>query len=449
MKKVEGNGLPGSLVAEEKSERAEIGVTSSQAKSEQPEAAPAQTKSPLKDNNRLLVLGGGAIVLVLLLSFAIMGVFRNAAVIQRDIVSKDSRKTLEKTANSGGSGTGTSSVPMLDAGRTSPQETDTGRATAERIGQTAHKKSASPAPANLGGVKPFDSSQTWQPGAYQPGLQPSEASGENVAPTHETTETSSEREAMDKSSLVFVKSNTSSAVRAAADAAPAIDVGIGLPPGTRLRASLESAVSTAVRTPVVAVIEYNYERDGEIVIPAGAKVFGHLEAADRSGYIGIRFDSLMMPDGSSVNMEAAATDLQLRPLKGRVEGRNTGKNILLRSFAGVGEIAATLVGRGSINQPLSEGDLLRERVSNNIGQASDQTVANMTITERIVISVPASTEIYVVLQKAAKENSSTAEARTPDKPGNGSAGAPSLQELRQLLQLQRELNQGAGAASNQ
>ena len=156
-----------------------------------------------------------------------------------------------------------------------------------------------------------------------------------------------------------------------------------------------------------------------------------------------------MPDGSSVNLEAAATDLQLRPLKGKVEGRNTGKNILLRSFAGVGEIAATLVGRGSINQPLSEGDLLRERVSNNIGQASDQTVANMTITERIVISVPASTEIYVVLQKAAEENSSTAEARTPDKPGNGSAGAPSLQELRQLLQLQRELNQGAGTVSNQ
>ncbi|HET6840232.1 MAG TPA: hypothetical protein VFK06_00850 [Candidatus Angelobacter sp.] len=157
----------------------------------------------------------------------------------------------------------------------------------------------------------------------------------------------------------------------------------------------------------------------------------------------------MMPDGSSVNLEAAATDLQLRPLKGKVEGRNTGKNILVRSFSGVGEIAATLVGRGSINQPLSEGDLLRERVSNNIGQASDQTVANLAITERLVISVPASTEIYVVLQKVAKENSTTSEARTADKPGNGVAGAPSIQELRQLLQLQRELNQGAGTAANE
>ena len=65
---------------------------------------------------------------------------------------------------------------------------------------------------------------------------------------------------------------------------------------------------------MVAVIEYNYEQNGEIVVPAGAKVFGHLETVDRSGYVGIRFDSLMMPDGSSVSLEGAATDLQLRPL---------------------------------------------------------------------------------------------------------------------------------------
>lgn len=83
---------------------------------------------------------------------------------------------------------------------------------------------------------------------------------------------------------------------------------------SRLRARLESAVSTAVLTPVVAVIEYNYEQNGEIVVPAGAKLFGRLEAADRSGYIGIRFDSLLLPNGSSIAVEAAATDLQLRPV---------------------------------------------------------------------------------------------------------------------------------------
>jgi hypothetical protein len=280
-------------------------------------------------------------------------------------------------------------------------------------------------------VPPFDNAPQWQPAPFQPGVQPADAAG--------TTETKSEHDAMDKASLVFVRNSQSSPAGARPqDTQPAIDWGIGLPPGTRLRARLESAASTAVKTPVVAVIEYNYEQNGEIVVPAGAKVFGRLETADRSGYVGIRFESLMMPDGSSLSLDAAATDLQLRPLRGTVEGKHTGKNILVRSFAGVGEIAATLVGRGSLNQPLSEGDLLRERVSNNIGQASDQTVANLALTEHVVVSVPADTEIYVILQKPVKESVQAPRVQSPQ-----AASQPSIEELRQLMQLQRELNQNA------
>ena len=266
--------------------------------------------------------------------------------------------------------------------------------------------------------------------------------GGSPAVAAEAAESRNEHDAMDKASLVFVKNNSSSSVSAKSqNSDAAIDWGIGLAPGTRLRARLESAVSTAVRTPVVAVIEYNYEQNGQIVIPAGAKVFGHLEAADRSGYLGIHFDSLMMPDESTVSLEAAATDLQLRPLRGKVEGKHTGKNILVRSFAGVGEIAATLVGRGSLNQPLSEGDLLRERVSNNIGQSSDQAVANLALTEHIVVSVPADTEIYVILQKPVKENVQGPRVQLPSQSGS----QPSIEELRQVMQLHRELNQTAAA----
>jgi hypothetical protein len=212
---------------------------------------------------------------------------------------------------------------------------------------------------------------------------------------------------------------------------------------TGLRARLEAAVSTAVRTPVVAVIEYNYEQKGEIVVPAGAKAFGQLEAADRSGYLGIRFDSLLMPDGSMLALEAASADLQLQPLHGKIEGKHTGKNILVRSFAGVGEIAATLVGRGSLNQPLSEGDLLRARVTNNIGQASDQSVANLAVTEHIIVSVPANTEIYLVVQKPAKQAVNESDTQSP------SLRPASQDKLRQLLQLQREMNQSLTTKAGQ
>jgi hypothetical protein len=210
---------------------------------------------------------------------------------------------------------------------------------------------------------------------------------------------------------------------------------------------LESAVSTAVTTPVVAVVEYNYERHGEIVVPAGAKVFGHLEAADASGYVGVRFESVLMPDGSSVNLDAAATDLQLGPLRGKVEGRHRSKNILVRSASGIGEIAATLVGRGSVNQALSEGDVLRERVSNNIAQASDEEVNKLAVTEHLVVSVAANTEIYVVLRKRAKtelQAKTDAAVASPTPP----SAKQNADQLWQLLQLQRELNQEASAANS-
>ena len=122
-------------------------------------------------------------------------------------------------------------------------------------------------------MKPFEGSQ-WQPAPYQPGAQPAPSTAKAPAGV-DATQLRSEHDALDKASLVFVRNNTSSAAnQRQQDLTAPIEFGIGLAPGTRLRARLESAVNTAVRTPVVAVIEYNYEQNGEIVIPAGSKAFG-------------------------------------------------------------------------------------------------------------------------------------------------------------------------------
>lgn len=392
-----------------------------------------KAKPSLKDNSRLLVIGAGIVLVLLLLAFN--GISRRSSPAQK--TSGADRKQQQTQPPSSGR-VPASMTPILDTGRSPEHDADGSLVNPSQIGRTANKQLKPSPGTNLGSVRPFDNTQPWQPAPFQPGSQPADT--REPATSAEATETRSEHDAMDKASLVFVRNNPSSAASARSpDTATAIDWGIGLAPGTGLRARLESAVNTAVRTPVVAVIEYNYEQNGEIVIPAGAKAFGHLETADRSGYVGVRFDSLTMPDGSSVSLDAAATDLQLRPLRGKVEGKHTGKNILVRSFAGVGEIAATLVGRGSLNQPLSEGDLLRERVSNNIGQSSDQTIANLALTEHIVVSVPADTEIYVILQKPAKDNVQSPRLQQPSQTGS----QPSIEELRQLMQLQRELNQTA------
>ena len=76
-----------------------------------------------------------------------------------------------------------------------------------------------------------------------------------------------------------------------------------LPTGTRLVARLQNSVSSAVKTPVVAVIEYNYEQGGEILIPAGTKAIGQLAQASQNGQVGLRFTALEMPDGSAESIE--------------------------------------------------------------------------------------------------------------------------------------------------
>lgn len=403
------------------------GKTAFVPKKERPKPSP-------EGKGRLLLIGGGITLVFLLLAVGVShrsmpAEKKSAASFQTQNATQSEERTVSASI-----------TPILDAERSPEQSIDANRVEPDQIGRLAKERTET-APKALGDVRPFDDTQAWQPPPFHPGLE-SAMMSEVPAATGEGAQDKKDHEAMDKTSLIFVRNDASpKTAQKSYDSIPEINLGIDLPPGTRLRAKLESAISTAVQTPVVAVVEFNYEQNGDIAIPAGAKAFGHLETAERSGYIGIRFDSLLMPDGTSVTLQAAATDLQLRPLRGKVEGRQAGKNILVRSLAGVGEISATLVGRGSLNQPLSEDDLLRERITNNIGQASDQGIANIAVSEHIVISVPAGTEIYLVLQKSAKESGNQGSRVQLQVPT--AATQPSIDELRELLQLQRELNQTA------
>lgn len=93
----------------------------------------------------------------------------------------------------------------------------------------------------------------------------------------------------------------------------------------------------------MAAIEYNYERDGEIVIPAGSKAFGALTQVNEQGYVGLQFHSIQLPDETTQKIEGHAVGLQYQPLRGEVTGRNTGKRFLVRSLTGVGTILAATV----------------------------------------------------------------------------------------------------------
>lgn len=386
--------------------------------------------------NKLVIIAAGAIVVALLIFVAVSVPRRGSP--QR---TKAHRGSVTDGSNSQPSDTGDdkSLYPITDSGRPSLKEKHQGflserdlERTVVRPASRGTQSGTTNTAGTVGSIQPFGE-QTWQAPPFRGG-------------TGADDPDKAEREAMEKPSLVYVQntSATHSSPQSLNSTAP--EVGLGLPEGTRLRARLDSAASTAVRTPILAVIEYNYEHDGEIIVPAGAKAVGHIRAANRSGYVDIQFDSLQMPDGTSIPVSAAATGLDLRPLKGKVEGKNTGKNVLVRSLSGIGQAGSMVLGQNSLNQPLSESDLVRERVSSNIGEAGDEEVSRLAVNQQIVVTVSAGVPIYVVLEQTPKANQGSRTSTPRSIPSSDSASAD---QLRQLLQLQQELNQSSSNQSAQ
>ncbi|MBV9623045.1 MAG: TrbI/VirB10 family protein [Acidobacteria bacterium] len=248
-----------------------------------------------------------------------------------------------------------------------------------------------------------------------------------------------------KPSLVFVHATETQARGKPAVLESGEEETIALPAGTRLLARLEAPVSSAAAIPVTAVIEYNYERDGQIVMPAGARVLGRLTQASPSGDVAIDFNRLELPDGNVAKLEASAMDLNFRPLKGYVSGKRTGRKFLVRSLTGLGTVASYLVGPEASGSAglISTNALLRQRVADNVATAGQEELNGLALNQNLIVTVPGNTRFYVVLHKATGEH-------VDRNPVNRNAGlnnagvtgaVPSLEELRQLLQLRREINE--------
>jgi len=148
-----------------------------------------------------------------------------------------------------------------------------------------------------------------------------------------------------------------------------------------------------------------------------------------------------MPDGSEEKIEGIAVALDHGLLKGEVSGKNTGKKIVSRTLSGVGTVAAYVVGAGGagLNSTITGGTLLRDRLAGNVALAGDQELMNAAYSQNISVTVPANTRFYVVLQKAADTAVPTPASRTPESAAQP-AQMPSVQELRELMDLRREIN---------
>ena len=365
----------------------------------------------------LIVLGT-----IMLLGIVMVAFLSTKGTVKRKLHAQASKPNLgqPQTAGPGGNLLPNNQVKPSPNGTPVPSAVDAADIERTKSPETAQPQSrgkvgasGSHNPKTLGEVGRFDepnaapnAQSRWTPPPYG-----SENSG--IQQTAEKPQN-----ALNAPSLVFT-AHEQSAIQSQRQYSLPVASNLGLAPGYHVAARLESMATTAVHAPVVAVIEYNYERDGEVIIPAGARAVGKITQADPSGLVNIEFSSLEYPDGSPVPIDAVAANMNLQAVKGRVTGRQRGKSMLVRSLSGIGETAAMIVGAPSVNSSFSEDDLLRMQVANNIGNAGDEQIMRMLTLENIVVSVRAGTEIYIVFEKSAGASIPGAEKTQVPHGGNG------------------------------
>jgi type IV secretory pathway VirB10-like protein len=338
----------------------------------------------------------------------------------------------------------TAATPMLSADIRSTDSGPSGQVTPEDVGRTSRNSGLPSAVTTKPSTAKSNHSQDYALSKVD-FSDPLVGQG-NTVPPPPPVPTSVQDQGADlrKPSLVFVRS-----IEAKPTIKPNIqndDEGtLALPAGTRLVARLQAPVSSALTAPVVAVVEYNYERDGQIVLPAGAKVFGRLAQVNSSGYMGIQFNQVEMPDGTDQKIDASAMDLNFGPLKGYVSGKRSGTRFLVRSLTGLGTVASYLVGpqASSSEGLISTNTLMRERLADNVATAGQEELNGLAFNQNLVITLPGNTRFYIVVQKATAHhiatNSGSRNASSSTAGINGSV--PTLEELRQLIQLRREINE--------
>jgi len=401
-----------------------------------------------EDRTKSFLLLAGLTV-VLALAFFVM--FSTPSTGRKDI-ARTNQPNLGR--GSGGENTDTSHsvTPLLNADTRNPDD-NAGNLSAQDIRNTAKQRMLAQASPSFGDAP--------VPPPPAPRPEPKDYALNRIQFPPEQPQTTTpipapKVEKLAKASLVFVSSGSGLRVtpQTSSSVQPVVlernPEFMALPTGTRLIARLQTPVSSAVKTPVVAAIEYNYERDGEIVIPAGSKAFGELSQVNDQGYVGIQFHTIQMPDETTQKIEGHAVGLQYQPLRGQVTGRNTGKKFLVRSLTGIGTILAATVGVQSgtgVTDALSNNVLLRERVANNVAVAGEQQLNDLAYHQNIVVTVPGNTRFYIVLAKptgsgAGAGPAGSAPAGNPSgASGYATAATPSVQELRELMELKRELTQ--------
>ncbi len=279
---------------------------------------------------------------------------------------------------------------------------------------------------NLGQVQPFQPPPV--PGSGNGQWVPQPYNGYSVGSPSASSPTAqqvsnSRRQALTNASMTYV-AQQSSGEQIVGNSAPVSEKTVitnanrnfGYRPGYHLSTHLETVASTAVAAPVIAVVDYDYQRNGITIVPAGSRIIGTMGGSSDTGIVNLHFSEVHLPNGNTVEISAVGLNHQLMPIKGYVTGRHQIQQFLLAALAGMGSTSAVFAGN-NVNGQLTEADLMRMQAAN----AADNSISNYAsdlqqrVSQSLVVTVPAGIQVEVMFTNEDKQATSKAPISLMDK----------------------------------
>lgn len=149
--------------------------------------------------------------------------------------------------------------------------------------------------------------------------------------------------------------------------------GLELPVGTEVVAHTTNAISSGLESPVVAVVDRSVQLRDAIVIPEGSRVIGETAGAVKKR-VNVRFTSVVLPSEQQMAISGLALmNDGSAGLLGKVEGkRNSVIGGAARIGTGAAVVATEFAGQGSLDQPFSQSDYLRNQMATEVASQGNQ-----------------------------------------------------------------------------
>lgn len=149
--------------------------------------------------------------------------------------------------------------------------------------------------------------------------------------------------------------------------------GLELPVGTEIIAHTTNAISSGLESPVVAVVDRPIQLGNTTVIPEGARVIGQTAGVVKNR-VNVRFTSVVLTNDSEMPISGLALMKDgSAGLVGKIKGK---RNPVIAGAARIGTgaavVATEFAGQGSLNQPFSQGDYLRNQMASEVASQGSQ-----------------------------------------------------------------------------